>query len=370
MRLQEGESAPIPAVILVVHKKRIKLSTMSTQATVSASATPPTLWQNSQGDDDSSEVGSEADAEKVMGAVTNDDDEEDTDTEEGLTVASTSANQNQGISNYMAEKYPFKERLAYFTPGNVLKPIYVKAVQAAIIFEAGHRVLELGTQKDPDLKDLYLKCFNEVLEEIDDSYMDSVAKDRLKILVGSRAANATNEMDGAKIHTRYNIIKRDINKHFIPKLPKNLSVLPSGTDLNEAFDNLKSELIKEFWKGKEDEPPDGWFLCGPVPVYLYLTVQIFRQSHVVNPCTANSPGNAKSKAVIKREKDAKRQVEYKEKLEVAKKKKMAEERNDNLRATSKALASKSYAQSIALKTREAQTHEIEKQLELLTKANF
>ena len=178
---------------------------MATQATVDASAedpTIPTLWQSS-GSVDDSDLGSEEDAEKALSNEDDDDDEEETETE-GIASVATSANQSQRITNYQAENYPFKDRLAYYTPGNVLQPQYEKAVQAACIFEAGHRVLEMGTQKEPDLKDTYFDCYNEVLEEIDDSYMDDVAKERLKIMTGARGENATTPMDGAKIQKRYN----------------------------------------------------------------------------------------------------------------------------------------------------------------------
>ena len=49
------------------------------------------------------------------------------------------------------------------------------------------------------------------LLKIDESFMDPIAKERLKILIGGRAGNASSHMDGAKIQKRYNQLKRDIN---------------------------------------------------------------------------------------------------------------------------------------------------------------
>ena len=69
------------------------------------------------------------------------------------------ANQSRDISNYLAETFPFKDRLAHFTPGNVLKPMYEKAVQAACIFEAGHRVLETLNRHPPHCRLLFVHQF-------------------------------------------------------------------------------------------------------------------------------------------------------------------------------------------------------------------
>ena len=154
MGTQNGISAPIPTIVVVYQK--IKMATMATMAsqaeTVSADATPPTMWQQSA-EEDEDDDGSELDAEQLLTP------EEDTETEDALTEASTSAYQNQGVSNYVAETFSFKDRLAFYAPGNVLKSQYEKAVQAACIFEAGHRVLEMGTKLEPDLKDLYVECY-------------------------------------------------------------------------------------------------------------------------------------------------------------------------------------------------------------------
>lgn len=298
MVLQKGNSAPIPVEIFVVGTtSNLMMATQNTVATVPAEQTPPTLWQNRQGSTGSLSVDdqSETDADKLL----EDCNDNETETEaDGLASVATSAYQSQGTTNYVAEMYPFKDRLAHFTPGNILQPQFARAVQAACIFEAGHRVLEMGTQKEPDLKDCYVDSYNEVLEEIDDSYMDDIAKQRLKVLVGARADNATTPMDGAKIQKKYNEFKRFINKFFIPVLPKNISALKSGTDLNEAWDKMRNHLIAENWKNAKKPPPDHYMLTGPSPVFLFLTVQIFRTSAVINPHVANVTDNRKSKAEI------------------------------------------------------------------------
>ena len=84
-----GGSAPIPVVIFVKKVGRRTLSTMAstqnTVATVDASATPPTLWQNTLSADDSlTDQESEADADKVL------DDNNDTETEaDGIVSVAT-----------------------------------------------------------------------------------------------------------------------------------------------------------------------------------------------------------------------------------------------------------------------------------------
>ena len=82
MGTQNGISAPIPTIVVVYQK--IKMATMATMAsqaeTVSADATPPTMWQQSA-EEDEDDDGSELDAEQLLTP------EEDTETEDALTEA-------------------------------------------------------------------------------------------------------------------------------------------------------------------------------------------------------------------------------------------------------------------------------------------
>ena len=84
----------------------------------------------------------------------------------------------------------------------------------------------------------------------------------------------------------------------------------------------------------------------------------------VNPHVANIDCS-KSKAEIKRERDSKRQAEFDAKSEAVKESKRKVEFNQSLKAKSTALASGAYAQSVAMTARQAETQEIQTQLELL-----
>ena len=107
----------------------------------------PTLWQQTQTtiSSEADENGSQASDLGQTGLAEAEDEETEDD---GLTTASTSASQSQSVTNYQVENYKFTERLAHFTPGNVFRAGFEKAVQAAIIFEAGERVQYMLRQQE------------------------------------------------------------------------------------------------------------------------------------------------------------------------------------------------------------------------------
>ena len=281
-----------------------------------------------------------------------------------LTAASRNANPSQEPTNYLAEQFSFSQRLAHFTPGNIMQPAFAKAVQSACIFEAGTRVYAADTQRDPDLKMMFYDTYQEVLQELDDTYIDDPSRDKLKFMVGGRQDSRSEPMDGDKISRRFTEIRREINKHFTPKLPKNISTLPSGTDLNEAWDNLRNVLTENHWKKDGKPPPEYWLFTGVKPVYLFLTVQVFRTSPHVNPWVAKLQ-SGKSKAELKREKGEKRKAQVDSLNEDVLKRRDQAAENQNIKASSRQLSSKAYAKKIELDARIAENQSIKDELQML-----
>ena len=80
-----------------------------------------TPWQQTAGEEDDYDSTSDLEAMGVS----------DSQGDDGVASVSTSASQKQGTTNYLIEKYPFKDRLAHYTPGNVFDSNYERAVQAA-----------------------------------------------------------------------------------------------------------------------------------------------------------------------------------------------------------------------------------------------
>ena len=300
------------------------------------------------------------DSSSCPGAELISDDTEDDD----LAAVSVAASADQSATNYVVEKYAFNERLSFYTPNNVLQSKFQRAVKAACIFEAGERVYAMATKKDPDVKELFLETYHTVLSEIDDTYMDEVAREKMKILVGGRQDNSSVPMDGAKISKKFSEFRRLINNQLSSFFPKDLATLPSGTSLNEAFDQMKEKLVDKYWKKDGKEPPEHWWYTGPVPVFLFLTVQIFRKSAHINPKTA-AIDYAKSRAVMKEEKQAKKKLVADTLNEMTKKKEEALQQSRKLKAESKVINATAYAQHVATARRQAETAEIKAELEML-----
>ena len=307
---------------------------------------------DNEDDDDSSSCG---------GAVQFVTDETEDDE---LAAVSVAASADQSSTNYVVEKHSFNERLSHYTPSNVLQSKFQRAVQAACIFEAGERVYATATKKDPDVKELFLETYHTVLSEIDDTYMDDIAREKMKILVGGRQDNSSLPMDGAKIGKKVSEFRRLINNQLSSFFPKDLATLPSGTSLNEAFDSMKQKLVDKYWKKDGKEPPEHWWYTGPVPVFLFLTVQIFRKSAHINPKTA-AVDYAKSRAVMKEEKQAKKKLVADTLNELTRKKEEAMHHSRRLKAESKVINAQAYAEQVATARRQAETAEIKAELDLL-----
>ena len=120
-----------------------------------------------------------------------------------LATESVSVCTNRLTFNYASEKYNFNERLSFYTPGNIFHSKFTKAIQAARIFEAGQRVYASCTKKDPDLKEQFRECYDTVVSELDDTYIDDCTKDSLCSLFGARQENANQPMDGNKIAKKF-----------------------------------------------------------------------------------------------------------------------------------------------------------------------
>ena len=308
----------------------------------------------SSDDEDEEEVSSSVGVEVLTDAVEEDE----------LAAVSVAASADQSSTNYVVERYKFTERLSHYTPNNILQSKFERAVQAACIFEAGERVYATATKKDPDVKELFLETYHTVLSEIDDTYMDDVAKEKMKILVGGRQDNSSVPMDGAKISKKFSEFRRLINNQLSSMFPKDLATLPSGTSLNEAFDQMRERLIEKYWKKDGKEPPEHWLYTGPVPVFLFLTVQIFRKSAHINPKTA-AIDYAKSRATMKEEKQAKRKLVADTLNDMNKKREEATQRNRKMKAESRVINATAFAQQVATARRQAETAEIKAELELL-----
>ena len=169
-----------------------------------SSQSQPTLWQK-----EDSDASTEASDLGEMGVVDGDDD---------VTKVATNASQSRESTNYfLVETFGFGERLAHYTPGNVFLKAFEKAtIQSACIFEAGTRVFASATARCPDVKDLFEKSHKAVVEELDDSYINDVAKECLWILVGGRQDNSNTPMNGDKLYKKFTEIQHLINKNFTP----------------------------------------------------------------------------------------------------------------------------------------------------------
>ena len=272
----------------------------------------------------------------------------------GLAAKSVSVSTDRSTFNYHSDTYKFPERFSYFIPNNVYNPDFAKAIQAACIFEAGERVYSKATKKDPDVKDLFLETYHCVLSELDDTYIGDDDKEQLKILTGGRQENSTVPMDGAKIAKKFSDFRRDLNRDFFTKLPKDVATLRSGRGLNEAYDELHRQLIDQFWKKDGKEPPENWVYKGPVPVFLFLCSQVFRKSPHLNPRTANIKHTSmKSRVEQKRDRQAKRKADADAdaRMDEGQRCQAVSDTNKTMKAQSKVLSANAYAQSVAVSKR-------------------
>ena len=354
-----GTSVDVPSYILVAKepKERLTMPLMSPPSQPRLCTIPPQASPLS----DSSDI-EEGDAEEE---------------EQSLVAESVSTTANRSTSNYELERYEFRERLAFYTPENVFHPKYNKAIQACCIFEAGTRVYATATKKDPDLRDMFLETYETVIAELDDTYIDDLNKERLKILAGGRQDNSSVPMDGEKILKKFSDFRRELNKHFFStgRLPKDVATMKSGQGLTDAYEELKNKLIDEFWdpkkakKNQGTDPPENWIYKGTGPSFLFLCAQVFRKSIHLNPKTSNmNYGNTgKSKAEAKRERDAKRKAAVEAKNDDGKRRAETNIENKTKKANSKVTSANAYEQSVAVKARQAETDEIKTSLELLSK---
>jgi len=151
--------------------------------------------------------------------------------------------------HYAAERYPILERISFYLRGDKISNKNRPFVEACLVFEAGVYVLSLGQLSAEDKNSQMFNRYKELVESIEDDKLEG----NIRSTMLERTYQAKTTLQGSSLITKFNEIRSDLRNHYVPKMPANLSSLPSGKDLKSAYEKLIGERWKTLNPELEDE---------------------------------------------------------------------------------------------------------------------
>jgi hypothetical protein len=201
-----------------------------------------------------------------------------------------------------ASKYSFLDRLKHYMEWVLISELNCKAVELAIMVEAGTNVREMDPMKKDLKEEAFLNSFVSIIWEIPDEHLDNEAICPA-VLVAYKGARKR-ILGGGKLWRKYKSELNEVRK-FSFKFPgiSNLSKLPSGT---AQLQQIKRLLNIKLWKEKYPDVtgvdyddnvsvwaniPKGWWLNHDICKYiLSCLVQKENKDITTNP-TTQPPGH-------------------------------------------------------------------------------
>jgi hypothetical protein len=140
-------------------------------------------------------------------------------------------------------KYTFFQRLLHYMEGEPIRHSNRKAVEMALLVEAGTMVRNMDTMKKSDRENVLLRKYIALIDEIEDECFESPS---VRDVMKKRYRGAKKDLTGESLLRKLDAEMRELRK-FASKFPgfSNPSSLPSGTT---QLSQMKIPAIVDIWK--------------------------------------------------------------------------------------------------------------------------
>ena len=144
--------------------------------------------------------------------------------------------------DYAAERYNINDRIMHFLNGNRINRLSRQAVEIAVAIHALTVVMSEQTTNAAARNEKTLKVYKDTLNAFDDECFEVPG---LKTLMLNKLYNAQHNITGARLYAKALEWRSDIRNGYMPCLPQDLSTLPSGTGLRDAYKKFILRRYKE-----------------------------------------------------------------------------------------------------------------------------
>ena len=152
-----------------------------------------------------------------------------------------------GPTDGEVRKYTFFQRLVHYMDGNKIDQQNRKAVELAILVEAGTVVRNMDPMKKANREQVLLRKYTEIIQELEDGCFED-ATIRGDMLAGYKGGKARQGLSGANLLRKLEREMTDVRK-FAVKFPgfNNPAGLPSGLT---RLRDMKAPVVAKLWKSK------------------------------------------------------------------------------------------------------------------------
>lgn len=173
--------------------------------------------------------------------------------------------------DYAITAFPLHRRIMHFLgEDSLINEVNRKAVEYALIIEAGSSVSEEETTDNAQKESLMLAKY---LSIIDDLPNDIFFNTNIKAIMRSKLymARVDNPMTGKSLYRKFVDIRRDIRREYWNNLPTGIATLASGNQLRDAYNSFIVHKFKKERPNECDGQEDEDILQDVVPKNFWLS---------------------------------------------------------------------------------------------------
>ena len=148
---------------------------------------------------------------------------------------------NGGELDYAAENFSTPDRIMHWLAGNRITKATRLVVEIALGIHALSVVMSEETLNAAARNEKLLKVYKDTLNEFDPSCFEDGLKDKML----NKLYNAQHAITGARLYAKCTEWRSEIRNSYQNRLPNNLSTLPSGTGLRDAYNKFVLRRYKE-----------------------------------------------------------------------------------------------------------------------------
>ena len=148
---------------------------------------------------------------------------------------------NAGELDYAAEDYNVNDRTMHYLSGNSISKTTRLAVEITGGIHALSNVTSEETTNAVTRNEKILKEYKAYLNAFDDCVFEAGLKPKML----RKLYNAQHDITGARLYTKTVEWRGGLRNSYMSKLPSNLSTLPSGTGLRDAYNKFILDRYKE-----------------------------------------------------------------------------------------------------------------------------
>ena len=229
------------------------------------------------------------------------------------------------VEDYEVEDHSFEEKLEHFLPEGKATLKSLRAVQSALIQQAGIKMTASKTVPLAVQETMIANIYHDVLAGVPERIIPATLKLKLNFFCGAQRVKCGPHdpaITGKQIHRRYREEKCEIRSHYFSELPLDYHMLESGKGLRKVEDAFirerfrhvnRARLVKKKVRDPSINIDDEMGLIGDPDsdfefkhLHLMLSVRIFRKSPHFASSTADVWDSATHKSRAQIRADARR----------------------------------------------------------------